>query len=89
MNKLEWPSNKRIENIGHNGPTGEHYEMNNLTKRQIKTIVNIGRWADGCCTHSKAKVTINQLISLNLVSIQGDAVILTAQGKGIYRNETN
>ena len=52
-----------------------------LTKRQIKTIQMIGRWADGHCTHSKAKVTNAQLVELGLAKYKGDAIILTARGK--------
>ena len=52
-----------------------------LTKRQVKTIQMIGRWADGHCTHSKAKVTIEQLVKLGLAERKGDSIILTNAGK--------
>lgn len=52
-----------------------------LTKRQVKTIQMIGRWADGHCTHSKAKVTGDQLVELGLAKYKDDAIILTALGK--------
>ena len=52
-----------------------------LTKRQLTTIKMIGRWADGHCTHSKAKVTGAQLVGLGLARYEDDAIILTARGK--------
>ena len=52
-----------------------------LTKRQLKTIKMIGRWVDGSCTHSKAKVTGEQLVKLGLAERKGDAIILTNAGK--------
>jgi hypothetical protein len=63
------------------------YIMNELTKRQIKTIKMIGRWADGCCTHSKAKVTNGQLVKLGLAEYKGDAIVLTAKGKEINQKD--
>jgi len=59
--------------------------MSELTKRQLKTIKMIGRWADGSCTHSKAKVTCAQLVKLGLAKYLNDAIILTDQGKTIYQ----
>lgn len=57
--------------------------MLELTKRQEKTIKNIGRWADGCCTNSKAHKTNSQLRDLGLLTITSDAVILTKQGREV------
>ncbi len=57
----------------------------NLTKLQKKTIKAIGRWVDGSCTHSKAKVTNKQLESLGIVEFKDDAVVLTEIGRGIYK----
>jgi len=59
--------------------------MSELTKRQIKTIKMIGRWADGSCTHSKAKVTGAQLVKLGLAEYKNDAIVLTASGKITYQ----
>tara|TARA_R110000772_G_scaffold209058_1_gene319599 strand:- start:2555 stop:2749 length:195 start_codon:yes stop_codon:yes gene_type:complete len=61
----------------------------NLTKRQLKTIKIIGRWADGSCTHSKAKVTGAQLVKLGLAEYWNDAIILTARGKFINNGDSN
>lgn len=55
--------------------------MMKLTKRQLKTINMIGRWVDGSCDHSKAKVTGAQLVVLGLAKYEGDAIILTDSGK--------
>jgi hypothetical protein len=52
-----------------------------LTKRQVKVIQMVGRWADGHCTHSKAKVTGAQLVELGLAKYKDDAIILTDAGK--------
>ena len=52
-----------------------------LTKRQLKTIKMIGRWVDGSCDHSKAKVTGSQLLELGLAKYKDDAIILTDAGK--------
>ncbi len=60
--------------------------MEELTKRQIKTIKMIGRWVDGHCTHSKAKVTNRQLVDLGLARYEDDAIILTDAGKEINNN---
>lgn len=32
MSKPEWPSEERIDIIGANGPTGEHYELERIDK---------------------------------------------------------
>ena len=61
--------------------------MKDLTRRQIKTIKMIGRWADGHCTHSKARVTGAQLVDLGLAKYDGDAIILTELGKEINQGE--
>ncbi len=55
-----------------------------LTKLQKKTIKMIGRWVDGSCDHSKAKVTTKQLSEMGLVYFKDDVVILTESGKDIY-----
>lgn len=34
MTKLEWPDDKRINNIGRNGGTGEHYNMKHTATRK-------------------------------------------------------
>ncbi len=52
-----------------------------LTKRQLSTIRMIGRWADGHCSRSKAKVTCAQLVELGLAKYKDDAIILTELGK--------
>ena len=57
-----------------------------LTKRQLKSIKLIGRWADGHCTTSKAKVTNNELYHLGLLTFKGDAVVLTEKGREIYKS---
>ena len=62
--------------------------MKELTKRQLKTIKMIGRWADGHCTHSKAKVTNNQLVGLGLAAYSGDAIVLTASGKRVNQGDS-
>ena len=62
--------------------------MGELTKRQLKTIKMIGRWVDGSCTHSKAKVTGAQLVNLGLAEYRGDAIVLTVSGKSIYQEST-
>ena len=46
----------------------------------------IGRWADGHCTHSKSKVTGAQLVVLGLAKYDDDAIVLTAAGKGAYKD---
>ena len=61
----------------------------NLTRRQLKTIKMIGRWADGHCTHSKAKVTNRQLVGLGLAEYKEDAIVLTARGKFINNGDSN
>lgn len=59
--------------------------MRDLSKRQIKTIKLIGRWADGHCTHCKAEVTKKQLCDLGVAYIRGDSIILTSKGRDIYK----
>lgn len=57
-----------------------------LTIRQLKTIKFIGRWADGHCTNSKAIKTHSQLEDLGLLRFRGDCVILTKEGREIYKD---
>ena len=58
--------------------------MTGLTKRQKTTIKSIGRWVDGCCTHSKAKKTNQQLKEKGIVNFTDGAVVLTELGRSMY-----
>jgi hypothetical protein len=55
-----------------------------LTKRQERTVSIIGRWADGHCTHSKAKVTNKQLADMGILVFVDEAVVLTELGRKVY-----
>ncbi len=63
--------------------------MSELTKRQLKTIKMIGRWADGSCDHSKAKVTGAQLVGLGLAEYKDDVIVLTDKGKAVNKKASN
>jgi hypothetical protein len=55
-------------------------EVNDLTKRQAKTIKSIGRYAGGYSSSSNATVTHKQLQFLGLLKIESLGVQLTPEG---------
>jgi hypothetical protein len=52
---IEWPTEERIDNIGQNGPTGEHY----MNKYQRKLTSPIVRGVDGASVDIEVEVVID------------------------------
>jgi 4-aminobutyrate aminotransferase-like enzyme len=87
----EWPTEERINNIGQNGPTGEHY----MNKYQRKLTSPLVRGVDGFFVDMEGEVIIDVYDVLDAFGVTNPATahavkkLLFTGGRGLKDWETD